>query len=606
MISVFNRATLTEAMRDAGVRPGDVVFSHSNIGFFGPPQEGRTPEIVFRTILGAMQDAIGPDGTLVVPTFTWSFCKGQPFDWRNTPSMCGAFTEMLRRLPSAYRSRDPIFSVAALGARADELTVNVPEECFGPDSFWDRFLRADGIICNLNLDAGSTFLHFVERLLGVSYRYAKPFAGEFVTAEGRVPGVAVFHCQDLSNPDTSAAFEPFDQLARNRGLARSVRVGRGAVVAIRAADTVRLLREELPRRPWLLTLGGREGRTPELHRRIDPARCLPDLARLTPAEFVDALLDVPLHACGDGMADVFAGLSGFPGWTVHSFLTGSCAGGQIMPEKWTCHEAHLTPIGIEEPREEDVRSHVVPYSRSFFGEISREELLAHLRGHPDEQSGSRHEFLDRPGWALSLPGEQRTRLNAAAYRVHIRTERAFGTVHVGESATASTTGPELILAARLAGPGMPEHGLTGAAVGLEVMRQLHASPRLRCRYRLLLVPEEVGLRAWLAAFPPSASPPPILWLEHLGGAGPLALHHSLQHDSPADHFLAHAFSRVAPGGIIGSFHASVEPPALIIRRQAGGDEASYLAGGLADSVLLVRRLIAAWEARAAVLVEKAA
>src|SRR5262249_29488780 len=186
-----------------------------------------------------------PEGTLVVPTFTYSFCKREPFDPDQTPSTCGAFTDYVRCQPGARRSEDPIFSVAALGARAEELTAEVPAECFGQNSFWDRFLQADGLVCNLNFDAGSTFIHFVERCLNVPYRYDKLFTGTFVRRGHASKGAAIYFCQDLSNAQTAAAFEPFDTLAREQGLARTVRVGRGAVLGIRAAETYDLIENEL-------------------------------------------------------------------------------------------------------------------------------------------------------------------------------------------------------------------------------------------------------------------------------------------------------------------------------------------------------------------------
>ena len=210
----FNRRTLADAIREVGVRAGDVVFSHSNIGYFGFPEEGRTPQVVFDVILGAFRDVIGPAGTLVVPTFTYSFTKREVFDPAASPSTCGAFTEMLRKHPDAKRSEDPIFSVAAVGARADELTADAPEECFGPGSFWDRFLAADGGVCNLNFDSGSTYLHYIERLLNVPYRFQKEFVGTVRKNGVETRRQAIYFVRDMADADTAAAFEPFDQFAR--------------------------------------------------------------------------------------------------------------------------------------------------------------------------------------------------------------------------------------------------------------------------------------------------------------------------------------------------------------------------------------------------------
>lgn len=257
MSAHYNRARLAGAFREVGLRPGDVVFSHSNVGFFGFPEEGRTPEAVFDTILGAFRDVIGDEGTLAVPTFTYSACKGQPFDPLHTPSTCGMFTEMLRRQPGAVRSDDPIFSVAAIGPKAEALTRAAPEDCFDENSFWGRLLRKDGVICNLNVDAGSTFVHYVEKQLRVPYRLEKRFAGALVRDHRLSPVAAVHFCRDLADPAMETSYELFDAIARARNVAKTAPVGRGAVVAIRARDTYDLIAEEIRRCPDLLIAAGK-------------------------------------------------------------------------------------------------------------------------------------------------------------------------------------------------------------------------------------------------------------------------------------------------------------------------------------------------------------
>ncbi len=253
----YNRKEIAQALRDVGVKRGDVVFTHSNVGFFGLPEEGRTAEDVCATILGGFHDVITETGTLVAPTFSYSFCRGEPFDPEVTPSTCGTFSEMLRKHPKAFRSHDPIFSVAALGQDADALTRDVCTECFGSDSFWARLLRANGIVCNLNLDAGSTFIHYAEQCLEVPYRNRKLFTGDLSVHGLTTNGKAIFFCRDLSNPASKAAFEPFDRAARTAGLARSASVGRGAIVAIRAADAMQLIALELERDEWFLTVSAK-------------------------------------------------------------------------------------------------------------------------------------------------------------------------------------------------------------------------------------------------------------------------------------------------------------------------------------------------------------
>ncbi|MEZ6109416.1 MAG: AAC(3) family N-acetyltransferase, partial [Pirellulaceae bacterium] len=100
----YTAESLAESLRAAGVRTGDVVFSHSNIGFLGVPPAGRDAASMCRTVLDAFELALGPSGTLVLPAFTYSWCKAQPFDPATTPSTCGAFSEWVRKLDGTERS----------------------------------------------------------------------------------------------------------------------------------------------------------------------------------------------------------------------------------------------------------------------------------------------------------------------------------------------------------------------------------------------------------------------------------------------------------------------------------------------------------------------
>ncbi len=248
----YSRKDLVAALQDIGLKKGDTVFSHSNVGFLGLPDTGRNAQHVFNAIVDAFLEVLGDQGTLIVPTFTYSFSQNKIFDLDNTPSDCGMFTEMLRQSKNAYRSEDPNISVAAIGAKAKEMTANAPENSYGCDSFFDRFYKTKGVICNINFDAGSTFVHYVERVLQVPYRFDKSFTGIFQKNNRQEKRKSTIWVRQLAD-GTSASFEPFSKLALERDLYKMAKVGRGFVGAISAEQTFNLIKETLPTRPWLLT-----------------------------------------------------------------------------------------------------------------------------------------------------------------------------------------------------------------------------------------------------------------------------------------------------------------------------------------------------------------
>ena len=260
----YTREDLASALKHIGVKKGDILFCHSNLGFLGIPKGGNTKENVFDTVYGAFRDALGEEGTLCVPTFTYSFCKREPFDPQNTPSTVGMFTEMIRRLPQTHRSHDPIFSIAAVGGRASEMVENVSNDCFGAGSFWERLLEGNGAVCNVGIGAHSAFIHYIENYLRVPYRYKKLFHGNLIINGVPRKHAVIYFCHDMNDPKTVLETRKFEKAAREAGIVHARVVGRGEVNHILCRDMFRLCREGLRRYKWFLVTGPKEGESEEL------------------------------------------------------------------------------------------------------------------------------------------------------------------------------------------------------------------------------------------------------------------------------------------------------------------------------------------------------
>ena len=263
-MSYYNIGDLKKAFDHLPLERGDVVFIHSNLGFFGRPAKRITQcelcEMFFKTLM----KRLGNNGTIIVPTYTYSFPRGEIFDPANSTSKMGIFAEWVRKHPKAKRSVDPSYSVSAIGTKAVEFTWNAPENSFSPEGFFGRFLLAGGVILNFNFDAGSTFLHYCERELSVPYRFDKTFGGCIVDGETKKRALNTIFVRYLSSDLTTPAFETFDTLARKKKKFTTITLGRGEMGAIRAQECFQLLVEILPKHPWLLTRAQATGLSPEI------------------------------------------------------------------------------------------------------------------------------------------------------------------------------------------------------------------------------------------------------------------------------------------------------------------------------------------------------
>jgi aminoglycoside 3-N-acetyltransferase len=173
------RATLAAGLREVGVRPGSTLLVHAAMRPIGWVCGGP------HAVLLALRDALGPDGTLVVPTHTpensdpagwnrppvppdwWPVIRDEMpgFDPAATPSRwMGALAEAVRTFPGARRSDHPHVSFAALGPAAERIVAGHPlHDMLGEDSPLGRIYRLDGDVLLLGVGHDSnTSLHLAE------------------------------------------------------------------------------------------------------------------------------------------------------------------------------------------------------------------------------------------------------------------------------------------------------------------------------------------------------------------------------------------------------------------------------------------------------------
>lgn len=253
----YGRSDIVDALRKIGVCPGDVLFSHSSVAMLGIPEVGLDEQAIGDMFLSAFDEATAGEGTWVLPTFTYSYTKGEAFDPMNTPPTLdmGLLPNALWRHPRAVRSLDPIFSVIAIGKRAQELTAGVPQSCFGDDSIYARLIETDAAMCNIGLGSQASLLHHVEEKLGVPYRYLKTFSGMSVIGGRAVETEITYNVRDLSAPANVAYFRRVDRDGRQDGSVVVTSLGRGEINLIRARRMEELAREGLARDPDYLVLG---------------------------------------------------------------------------------------------------------------------------------------------------------------------------------------------------------------------------------------------------------------------------------------------------------------------------------------------------------------
>ena len=235
---------VTDALLSIGVKPGGVVMVHPDAivaaqfpSIDGSNMDGSNHERL-DLLIDAMLAAVGANGTLVTPTFSYSFTKGEVFNVRNTPSAVGMVSERFRKRPGVHRTADPIFSFACYGPLAQTLSVIPAGECFGAESVFGALHRWNAHIVDLgcSMNRGGTFVHYVETAYGVDYRYKKTFSGTIISADGDTTACSVVYIvRDLTRKSAAELARLQKRLADD-GKSRTVQVGRSPIMAVSAGD----------------------------------------------------------------------------------------------------------------------------------------------------------------------------------------------------------------------------------------------------------------------------------------------------------------------------------------------------------------------------------
>lgn len=240
--STIAPSAVTAALSSIGVRPGSLVLVHPDAivaaQFPAMPAVPLNNEQRLDLLIEAIEAAIGGEGTLVIPTFSYSFTKGEPFDISNTPSTVGMVSERFRKQPGVRRTADPIFSFAARGPRAQELCAIPVNECFGAQSVFAALHRLNAHIVDLgcSMSRGGTFVHYVETAHGVDYRYKKVFSGTVIARNGETSECSVvYNVRDLTRR-SDADLRRLQKRLADDGKSRTAEVGRSRILAVTASD----------------------------------------------------------------------------------------------------------------------------------------------------------------------------------------------------------------------------------------------------------------------------------------------------------------------------------------------------------------------------------
>jgi aminoglycoside 3-N-acetyltransferase len=139
-------------------------------------------------VIQGLLQAVGEEGTLLLPALSWSLRPPECFNVASTPTNVGAITEFFRSRPGTWRSVHPTHSVCAVGPRTHELLGEHPLDntpC-GVHSPFHKVLETNGQLVMLGCGLRpNTTMHALEEYVKPPYLLGQSFVFTLTDHEGR-------------------------------------------------------------------------------------------------------------------------------------------------------------------------------------------------------------------------------------------------------------------------------------------------------------------------------------------------------------------------------------------------------------------------------------
>jgi len=221
---MISRKRLVEQLQRLGVQRGAVLLVHASFRAIRPVEGGPAG------LIEALLQAIGPEGTLTMPT--WPGGDDAPYRADSPADVdLGVTAELFRRRPNALRSGHSEAFSAEGPAAAEVVGDPLPIPPHIPESPVGRVRDLDGQILLLGVGhERNTTLHLAEVLAGV--RYGVP-AHCTVIRDGKPVRIDY-----IENDHCCRRFALADEWLRGLGLQREGTVGHAEARLMRSRDLV--------------------------------------------------------------------------------------------------------------------------------------------------------------------------------------------------------------------------------------------------------------------------------------------------------------------------------------------------------------------------------
>lgn len=253
---MFDKQILKEIYERCGVANGGIVYVTGNLGRLGFTSSKQVGK--FQTMedhLDVLLTILGPNGTIVFPTHTWSNFKNgfSEFDPQHTP--CDyLFSEFARKNLDPKRTKHCLASIAAYGKDAEEIIFAAQNQNpYGFLSPFDTLVSKNALHVSIGMPVSSTIsaVHHCELMAQVPYRFIKEFNYRLVENNICSNAVCTLYVTYLNSDLVRNKNRKIFLLSGNCDELRSFKVGRGIIQSIQLKQFAQTTIQSMLENPYI-------------------------------------------------------------------------------------------------------------------------------------------------------------------------------------------------------------------------------------------------------------------------------------------------------------------------------------------------------------------
>ena len=233
-----NYIPLNEYARFMEIEPGDIIFVSSDARKLMWDALSNRSSTDLNHFIDGLIEAVGPEGTVIFPTYNWDFCSGTPFNYQTTPCKTGTLGTLALKRADFKRTKHPIYSFAVWGKYQAELYALENKDSFGLDSPF-AFFKEHNIknhIIDVTLEQHSGV---------VKHRFVKDFSSGYIDEHGQesLRTYSMF-VRDLEM-DVQTLIDPIEPDFIAQGAEKQFYINSSQIKCIRMGDAYNILLRDI-------------------------------------------------------------------------------------------------------------------------------------------------------------------------------------------------------------------------------------------------------------------------------------------------------------------------------------------------------------------------